>query len=226
MSAPAATVVSVSPQQPDDVVADVPAVAPDQVTATSRAIVVGDACPFAEALASAVAALGVGDPADQCVSVGPVITADSRARVVDAAARVRSDGGRVVCEGDSLDRPGWFVAPTIVDGVAPEHPVAQEEVFGPLCAVLQAASPEEAVRLANGVRYGLVGALFTRDLRAALTLSGQLDTGLVRVNASTAGVDFYAPFGGEKASSYGPREQGKAARDFYTRLQTVTMVGL
>jgi alpha-ketoglutaric semialdehyde dehydrogenase len=91
--------------------------------------------------------------------------------------------------------------------------------------VLPAGSPDEAVRLANDVRYGLVGAVFTRDLGAALELSGRLDTGLVRVNTSTAGVDFYAPFGGEKASSYGPREQGKAARDFYTRLQTITVVG-
>jgi alpha-ketoglutaric semialdehyde dehydrogenase len=194
-------------------------------TATSRAVVVGDPREFTEALASAVAALGVGDPDDQGVSVGPVITSEARAKVVDAAARARSDGGRAVCGGEPLERPGWFVAPTVIDGIGADHPVAQEEVFGPICAVLPAASPDEAVRLANGVRYGLVGAVFTRDLGAALDLSGKLDTGLVRVNASTAGVDFYAPFGGEKESSYGPREQGKAARDFYTRLQTVTVVG-
>ncbi len=194
-------------------------------TATSRAIVVGDPHEFTAALASAVDALGVGDPADQGVSVGPVITPEARTKVVDAAARARADGGRVVCGGEPLERPGWFVAPTVVDHVAPDDPLAQEEVFGPICAVLPAASPDEAVRLANGVRYGLVGAVFTRDLGAALDIAGRLDTGLVRVNASTAGVDFYAPFGGEKASSYGPREQGKAARDFYTRLQTITVVG-
>jgi alpha-ketoglutaric semialdehyde dehydrogenase len=131
----------------------------------------------------------------------------------------------VVCGGEALERPGWFVAPTVVDSISPEHPVAKEEVFEPICAVLQAASPDEAVRLANGVRYGLVGAVFTRDLGAAFALSARLDNGLLRVNASTAGVDFHAPFGGEKASSYGPRDQGKAARDFYTRLQTITMVG-
>src|SRR5262249_41197473 len=81
-----------------------------------------------------------------------------------------------------------------------------------------------AVQIANGVRYGLVTSLFTQDLGRALRLADQFDAGMVRVNAPTSGVDFHAPFGGAKQSSYGPREQGLAARDFYTQTRTVTIV--
>jgi aldehyde dehydrogenase (NAD+) len=89
--------------------------------------------------------------------------------------------------------------------------------------VLGAESPEAAARVANDVRHGLVAAVYTQNLGAALTLTDRLDVGMVKVNAPTTGVDFHAPFGGEKESSYGPREQGTAARDFYTRTVTVTL---
>jgi len=82
---------------------------------------------------------------------------------------------------------------------------------------------DAAVRLANGVSAGLVSAVHTHDLDAALDLGSRLDTGMIKVNAPTTGVDFYLPFGGEKASSYGPREQGKAAQDFYTSTHTITL---
>ncbi|MGH9074122.1 MAG: aldehyde dehydrogenase family protein, partial [Acidimicrobiales bacterium] len=118
---------------------------------------------------------------------------------------------------------GWFVRPVLVDGLKPEDRLAQEEVFGPFCLVLAARDDDEAIAVTNGVRYGLVTSVFTRDLDRALDLVERVDTGLVKVNAATSGVDFYAPFGGEKASSFGPREQGKAARDFYTTTQTVTL---
>jgi acyl-CoA reductase-like NAD-dependent aldehyde dehydrogenase len=98
-----------------------------------------------------------------------------------------------------------------------------EEYFGPICVALPAGSVDEAVRIANGVRYGLVAAVYTRDLGAALTLANRLDVGMVKVNAPTTGVDFHAPFGGDKESSYGPREQGTAARDFYTKTVTITL---
>lgn len=89
--------------------------------------------------------------------------------------------------------------------------------------IQDAASVDEAVELANGVRYGLASAVYTGDLDRALDISARLDTGLVKVNAPTSGVDFYLPFGGEKDSSYGGREQGKAAQDFYTSTHTITV---
>jgi alpha-ketoglutaric semialdehyde dehydrogenase len=163
-------------------------------TATSRAIVVGDPARFTEALVAAV-----GDLA--------------------AAA-----GGRLLTGGTAGDGAGWFVTPTLVDRLAPDARLAQEEVFGPIAVVLAVADEDEAVRVANGVRYGLVGSVFTGDLDRALHLAARLDTGMIRVNAPTSGVEYLAPFGGEKDSSFGPREQGKAARDFYTSTRTITVL--
>jgi acyl-CoA reductase-like NAD-dependent aldehyde dehydrogenase len=193
-------------------------------TATSRAIVVGDPRPFTEALVAAVEGLAVGDPAEEATVVGPVITEPARRRVVEAAEEAAAGGGRLLTGGAAGDGAGWFVAPTVVDGLGPEARLAQEEVFGPIAVVLAVADEDEAVRVANGVRYGLVGSVFTRDLDRALGLAARLDTGMIRVNAPTSGVDYLAPFGGEKDSSFGPREQGKAARDFYTSTRTITIL--
>ena len=193
-------------------------------TATSRAIVVGDPRPFTEALVAAVDGLAVGDPAEKTTVVGPVITEPARRRVVEAAAEAAAAGGRLLTGGTAGDGGGWFVAPTLVDRLAPDARLAQEEVFGPIAVVLAVADEDEAVRVANGVRYGLVGSVFTGDLDRALGLAARLDTGMIRVNAPTSGVDYLAPFGGEKDSSYGPREQGKAARDLYTSTRTITVL--
>jgi len=191
-------------------------------TATSRVIVVGDPRPVRDALVAAVEALPIGDPAHATTVVGPVISTEARQAVLDAASEAVRDGGQVLT-GGKPSGPGWTVTPTLLDGLDPAHRLAQEEVFGPLCVLLPVADERSAVEVANGVRYGLASAVFTRDLDRALAVVDALDTGLVKVNASTSGVDFYAPFGGQKASSYGPREQGKAAREFYTWTQTVSV---
>ena len=192
-------------------------------TATSRAIVVGDSRRFTDALVSAVQRLGVGDPASDDTALGPVITETARDRVIESAGEARRVGGRVLVGGEALDVPGWFIAPTLVDGLPREARVLQEEVFGPICAVIDVEDIDEAVSVSNSVPYGLVTSVFTSELDHALRLVDQLDTGLIRVNAPTSGVDFYAPFGGQKASGAGPREQGKVARDFYTSLHTITL---
>ena len=188
-------------------------------TATSRVIVekavYGE---FRDRLASAVTSLQVQDPAADGTLVGPVI--DERARS-SALAAVAGSGGRVITGGSALDGPGYYLAPTLVELDDATGPLATEEVFAPVAAVLSADSAEQAVEIANGVRFGLVAAVFTSDLGHALRLTGELDAGMVRVNAPTSGVDFHAPFGGAKESSYGPREQGLAARAFYTESRTV-----
>jgi aldehyde dehydrogenase (NAD+) len=192
-------------------------------TATSRVIVVGDPGAFSEALIAAVENLTIGDPADGSTVVGPVINEGARDDVVSAAQTAAGGDGRVITGGGAADRDGWFVRPTLVSGQAPDAPLAQEEVFGPIATILRAETAEQAVAVSNGVPYGLVTSVFTRDVDAALRISDQLDTGMVRVNLPTSGVDFHAPFGGEKQSSIGPREQGKTAREFYTTTHTITI---
>lgn len=192
-------------------------------TATGRVIVLGDRAEFTDALAAAVEALPSGDPADERTIVGPVINPPARDELVAAAEQAPADGGRVVTGGKALDGPGLFFAPTVVDGQDPSAKLAQEEVFGPIVTVLKASSAEQAVEISNAVSYGLVTSVFTTDLDSALTVVDGLETGMIRVNMPTSGVDFHAPFGGEKHSSFGPREQGKAARELYTTTHTITV---
>src|SRR5262249_18533199 len=191
-------------------------------TTTSRIIVEDAACAkFRDHLTAAVAALGVLDPGQDGTLVGPVISGQARD---SALAAIAGSGGTVLTGGATLDAPGYYLPSTLVELDAPEGPLATEEVFAPVAALLRADRAEQAVRIANGVRYGLVTSLFTQDLGRALRLADAFDAGMVRVNAPTSGVDFHAPFGGAKQSSYGPREQGLAARDFYTETRTVTIV--
>jgi aldehyde dehydrogenase (NAD+) len=195
-------------------------------TATRRVVVVGDEArqrEVTDALVAATERLTPGDPASEGVLVGPVITATAQRAVVTAVAEVTSAGGQLLTGGDVPTGDGYFVAPAIATGVPADHRLAQEETFGPLCLVLPARDGAEAVRLANDVRYGLVTSVHGRDLGAVLGTVNALESGLVKVNAPTTGVDFYAPFGGEKASSIGPREQGKAALAFYSSTRTVTI---
>ncbi len=191
-------------------------------TATSRVIVEDSIYPrFRDRLAAAVEALQVLDPADGKTLVGPVIDSGSRE---SALAAVASSGGRVLTGGRALDAPGYYLAPTLVELDQPAGPLATEEVFAPVAALIRAGTADEAVAIANAVRYGLVAAVFTSDLGGALRLTRNLQAGMIRVNAPTSGVDFQAPFGGSKESSYGPREQGLAARSFYTESRTVLIV--
>jgi acyl-CoA reductase-like NAD-dependent aldehyde dehydrogenase len=192
-------------------------------TATGRVIVLGDAAAFTDALAAAVEALPAGDPADASTVVGPVINPPARDELVAAANGAAADGGRLVTGGKALDGPGLFFSPAVIDGQDPSAKLAQEEVFGPIVTVLKANSAEHAVEISNNVAFGLVTSVFTKDLDSALTVVEGLETGMIRINMPTSGVDFHAPFGGEKQSSFGPREQGKAARELYTSTHTITV---
>jgi len=175
-----------------------------------------------DALADAVRVLRPGDPAVYGVAVGPVISEAARARILDAVTAAKAAGGRIIVGGGVPDLPGWFVDPVLVENLPVNHPLLCEETFGPLMAVQHVRDLDEAIKVVNGVRFGLVTSVHGRDVDALLVAASRLDTGMVKINAPTTGVDFYAPFGGEKASSYGPREQGAAALDFYTSTRTFT----
>jgi alpha-ketoglutaric semialdehyde dehydrogenase len=203
-------------------------------TATRRVVVVGSNPEFVDALAAAVHGLVPGDPAAAGTVVGPLINQRAYEAVQAAISAAQAGGGRVLAgglpsrgglssRGGAPAVEGWYVEPTLVEGLAPNDRLSQEETFGPFVTLLHAADIEQAVRLTNAVPYGLVTSVHGRDISRILAAVAGLDTGMIRVNAPTPGVDFYAPFGGEKGSSYGPREQGMAARDFYSSTRTVTI---
>jgi alpha-ketoglutaric semialdehyde dehydrogenase len=174
-----------------------------------------------DALVAAVEAMTVEHPEDDGCQVGPLISDGARESALAAVGEATGAGGRLLTGGRALDASGHYMAPTLIEVDDPGMPLAQREVFAPVCAVLEARDAGHAAEITRGVRYGLSTAVFTRDLDRALELTRSLDTGLVRINQPTAGVDYHVPFGGEKDSGYGPREQGRAARDFYTSTRTV-----
>jgi alpha-ketoglutaric semialdehyde dehydrogenase len=192
-------------------------------TATSRAVVhdrVADA--FIEKVRAQVEALPLGPVDEPSSAVGPLIDAQSQARIKSALAHADA---AIVCGGDAPSDPrlanGFYITPAIVRDVSPDSALARDELFGPVLAVMTARDIDEAIGLANRTRYGLSASLFTRDIRSALGYIRRIEVGLVRVNGDTTGVDPHAPFGGMKGSSSGSREQGPAAREFYTEIKTV-----
>ncbi len=191
-------------------------------TATSRILCerqVLDA--MRDAVVAAVERLVVVGPTDEACQVGPLISSGARDAALAAVDRARSAGGRVLVGGTAVAEVGSYMQPTVVELEDATAELAQEEVFAPVCALLSADDADHAAEIASGVRQGLSTAVYTRDLDRVLALTRALDTGLVRVNQPTSGVDLHVPFGGEKASGYGPREQGRAAREFYTTTRTV-----
>ena len=192
-------------------------------TATSRAVVLPEVeGAFLDKLREQVEGFKLGPVTDPACAIGPVISADARKRVWAALAATTAE---VVCGGVEVTgvvfKKGYFVTPTVVRGVDPASPIAQEELFGPVLAVSSAGGLDEAIAIANQSRYGLSASLFTKDVGAALKYIHRIDVGLVRINGDTTGVDPHAPFGGMKGSSSGSREQGSAAREFYTETKTV-----
>ncbi|MFI2369011.1 aldehyde dehydrogenase family protein [Streptomyces sp. NPDC018833] len=202
------------------IAASIAGYAGQKCTATSRVIAVGTALdPLREALSEALRALPVGDPADAAVVCGPLIGENARDRVNDAWQGLPTLAGGTVPSG-----PGWYAAPTLVEKVPPGHRLLREEVFGPLAALLPADDLAHAVRITNSVPYGLVTSVHTAGLNTVLHGLDRLDTGMIRINAPSTGVDFHLPFGGAKESSHGPREQGRAALEFYTSSRTYTLL--
>ncbi len=192
-------------------------------TATSRAIVerslLGE---VTDRLLKRAASLKVGDPSEDGVNIGPLVNAESAERVLadiekgKAGASLAQGGGRPDGVPD-----GHFVAPTVFTDVDPTSYLGQEELFGPVLGVIPVDGLDEAVSIANQVRYGLSASIFTRDIGKALSFVREVQAGIVHVNSETAGAEPQVPFGGYKGSSSYSREQGKAAREFFTQVKTV-----
>lgn len=196
-------------------------------TATSRVIVDRKMLGrFVDELKAQISKLPLGPVNDAAAAIGPVITEPAREKVLAALDQSGGEialGGTQKPAGDFAN--GHFIEPTVVCGVKPDDEIAQVELFGPVLAVIEADGIDEALAIANDVRYGLSASLYTSDIRAALTYVDRIEVGLVRINGDTTGVDPYAPFGGVKASGSHSREQGQAAREFYTEIKTVELNG-
>ncbi|MFD0888659.1 aldehyde dehydrogenase family protein, partial [Streptosporangium algeriense] len=171
----------------------------------------------------------VGDPLDPTVRMGPLVTGTARDTVNREVAEAVEAGATALTGGLPYDSgmlaEGYFAPPSVLELPGTGLPLWRREVFGPVLAVVRADGPEHALALANDSEYGLSGAIFTRDLGTVLDAIDTFDVGVLHVNTSSAGADLHVPFGGEKGSGFGPKEQGRAPREFYTRTTTVYLRG-
>jgi gamma-glutamyl-gamma-aminobutyraldehyde dehydrogenase len=175
-----------------------------------------------ERLAEGLGSWPVGDPMDPATRIGPMIERSHLDKVLGYIEKGRGEGARVVTGGSRVleDSGGYFVAPTIFDGVRNDMSLAREEIFGPVLSTIPFETEEEAIRLANETSYGLAASVYTRDLDAAFRVARALRAGTVGVNAYSEG-DISTPFGGYKQSGFGGRDKGLEAFDQYTEKKTI-----
>ena len=173
-------------------------------------------------LAAGLAAWPVGDPMDPATKVGPMIERSHLEKVLGYISKGRAEGARVAAGGGRVleETGGYYVAPTIFDGVSNDMTIAREEIFGPVLSTIAFDLEEEGVRLANATSYGLAAAVYTRDLDAAFRVARALRAGTVGVNAYSEG-DISTPFGGYKQSGFGGRDKGLEALEQYTEKKTI-----
>jgi aminomuconate-semialdehyde/2-hydroxymuconate-6-semialdehyde dehydrogenase len=174
---------------------------------------------FRDALVERALALRVGDPMDSDARMGPLVSQAHFDKVLRALARAREEGGRVLCGGAALDRPGWFVAPTVIEGLDAECATNREEIFGPVVTLQPFDDDAQALALANASDYGLAASIWTRDLARAHGLAARLQTGMVWINTWLMR-DLRTPFGGTGQSGLG-REGGMEAMRFFTEARNV-----
>jgi aldehyde dehydrogenase (NAD+) len=176
---------------------------------------------FREQLLARIERGRVGDPLDPEVEVGPIVNESQFDEIMGAIERGKSDGGTVIAGGERADEHGYLIPPTVFEGVRDDAFLSCEEVFGPVTSLYRFATLDEALARANAVPFGLSTAIFTSSLASATRFSNEAQAGLIHVNSQTAGAEVHVPFGGIKASGFGPHEQGRAAIEFYTEIVTV-----
>lgn len=197
-------------------------------TAASR-VIVHEALydTFLSRFVEAVGKLRLGPGLDPMTEVGPVISASQKHKVLEYIEIGKQEGARLLCGGHAVTTEalaaGHFIAPTVFGDVAPSMRIAQEEIFGPVVAVIRARDLSQAMEIANGVAYGLSSAIYTRDVNTSAVAERELDTGIVYINASTIGAEIQLPFGGTKKTGFGPREAGGrgGAMDLYTKWKVI-----
>ncbi|WP_298804334.1 aldehyde dehydrogenase family protein [uncultured Lentibacter sp.] len=192
-------------------------------TASSRLVVheaVHDA--FVEKLVAGAKAMKVGHALAEGTQIGPVVSETQLKENLAWVAKGRAEGAELACGGEQIEQPteGYYMTPGVFLGTTNAMDINREELFAPLTAVIKVGSYDEALHTVNDTRFGLTAGIVTRSLARASDFRARARSGCVMVNLATAGTDYHVPFGGRGESSYGPREQGSAAAEFYTTVKT------
>ena len=192
-------------------------------TAASRLIVTdGIHDRFVDALTKRMATLKIDDALKPGTDIGPVVDQSQLDQDLAYVQIARDEGGKLVAGGERLSRDtqGFYLAPALITETTSAMRINREEVFGPVASVIRVKDYDEALAIANDTSFGLTAGIATRSLKHAAHFKRNAQVGMVMVNLPTAGVDYHVPFGGRKGSSYGPREQGAYAKEFYTVVKT------
>ncbi|MDR9774647.1 aldehyde dehydrogenase family protein [Rhizobium hidalgonense] len=197
-------------------------------TASSRLIVTeGIHDKFVAALTEKLKTLVVDNALKAGTHIGPVVDERQLKTDTDYIAIGKSEGAKLAFGGEviSRDTPGFYLQPTLFTEATNQMRISREEIFGPVVSVIRAKDYDEALAIANDTPFGLSAGIATTSLKHATHFKRNSEAGMVMVNLPTAGVDFHVPFGGRKGSSYGPREQGKYASEFYTTVKAAYTLG-
>jgi aldehyde dehydrogenase (NAD+) len=192
-------------------------------TASSRLIVTrGVHDRFVSALTARLKSLVIDDALKPGTHIGPVVDQGQYDQDLSYIAAGRQEGATLAFGGEALERaaPGFYLAPALFTGVRNDMRIAREEIFGPVASVIEVDDYDAALATANDTAFGLTSGICTTSLRHASHFKRNAEAGMVMVNLPTAGVDYHVPFGGRKGSSYGPREQGRYAAEFFTTVKT------
>ncbi len=195
-------------------------------TAASRVIVEESVvAPFTEMLLRRMEKFHIGDGMDARTDMGPSVEEGQMNTVLKYIQIGKSEGARLLKGGERLTAgrfaKGYFVEPTLFDNVTPNMRIAQEEIFGPVVSIIRAKNFDNAVEIANGVKFGLSASLYSHDVSKIMRFAEMAEVGKVHINSPTIGGEAQAPFGGTKATGIGPREQGSEVFEFYTEIKTV-----
>jgi aldehyde dehydrogenase (NAD+) len=192
-------------------------------TASSRIIVTdGIYHRFVDALTAKAVALKVGDALDPATKMGPAVSEQQLRQNLSYVDIAKNEGGKLTGGGErlTLDKPGYYMSAAVIADTTPQMRINKEEVFGPVASIIRVKDYEEALSVANDGEFGLSAGICTSSLKHARHFQRNVRAGMVMVNLPTAGVDYHVPFGGSRRSSYGQREQGFAAIEFYTQTKT------
>ena len=177
---------------------------------------------FVAGMQARMATLKIGDALETGIDIGPVASAAQLEQDLGFVQIAQSEGGQLVAGGERLARAseGFYMQPALITDTTAAMRINREEVFGPVASIIRVKDYEAALAEANNTPFGLSAGIATSSLKYATHFKRHSQAGMVMVNLPTAGVDYHVPFGGRKGSSYGPREQGRYAQEFFTTVKT------